>query len=74
MGLIRKTLSVGTLGVIAFRSKKEKLERADGSRRAFTPHRAMPDARKRILAVDVDAVQPAALECTRDGFEMREQV
>lgn len=29
MGLIRKTLSVGTLGIVSFRSKKEKLQRAE---------------------------------------------
>jgi hypothetical protein len=32
MGLIRKTLSVGTLGIVSFRSKKEKLQRAEQSR------------------------------------------
>jgi len=31
MGLIRKTLSVGTLGIVSFRSKKEKLRRAERS-------------------------------------------
>ena len=31
MGLIRKTLSVGTLGVVSFRSKKERLRRAERS-------------------------------------------
>src|SRR5687768_9167942 len=31
MGLIRKTVSVGTLGLIPFRSKKEKLRRAEQS-------------------------------------------
>ena len=29
MGVIRKTMSIGTLGIINFRSKKEKLERAE---------------------------------------------
>ncbi len=29
MGMIRKTLSVSTLGVVSFRSKKERLARAD---------------------------------------------
>ena len=29
MGVIRKTASIGTLGIINFRSKKEKLERAE---------------------------------------------
>jgi len=32
MGIIRKTASVGTLGIISFRSKKEKLRRADKAR------------------------------------------
>jgi len=31
MGLIRKTVSVGTLGLVSFRSKKEKLRRAEFS-------------------------------------------
>ena len=31
MGLIRKTLSVGTFGVVSFRSKKERLRRAERS-------------------------------------------
>ncbi len=31
MGLIRKTLSVGTLGIVSFRSKKERLRRAERS-------------------------------------------
>lgn len=34
MGLIRKSLSVGTFGFVAFRSKKEKLRRAERSQRA----------------------------------------
>jgi hypothetical protein len=33
MGVVRKTLSIGTLGVVSFRGKKEKLRRADRSRR-----------------------------------------
>ena len=33
MGIIRKTLSIGTLGTINFRSKKEKLRRAERSLR-----------------------------------------
>ena len=32
MGVVRKTLSVATLGVVSFRSKKEKLRRADRAR------------------------------------------
>ena len=29
MGLIRKTVSIGTLGIVPFRSKKEQLRRAE---------------------------------------------
>ena len=29
MGIIRKTMSVGTLGLVSFRSKKEKLRKAE---------------------------------------------
>jgi hypothetical protein len=32
MGVIRKTLSIGTLGAVSFRSNKEKLRRAERSR------------------------------------------
>jgi hypothetical protein len=32
MGLIRKTVSIGTLGIVPFRSKKEKLRRAEAGR------------------------------------------
>src|SRR3954464_5317711 len=33
VGMIRKTLSVSTLGLVSFRSKKERLARADRQRR-----------------------------------------
>jgi len=32
MGVVRKTLSVGTLGLVSFRGKKEKLRRAERAR------------------------------------------
>ena len=31
MGMIRKTLSIGTLGLVNFRSKKEKLARSEAT-------------------------------------------
>ena len=40
---------------------------------SFAPHRAPRHARSGILAIDVEAVQAAALERAADGFEMREQ-
>jgi hypothetical protein len=45
-----------------------------GARRALTPHRAPRHARNRVVAIDVDAVQAAALERMADGFEMRQQI
>lgn len=41
MGLIRKTASISTLGLISFRSKKERLRRAEG---------AHADATRELLA------------------------
>ena len=57
MGLIRKTLSVGTLGVVSFRGKKEKLRRAERSQRdAETAleqeHAARASAEDRIAAAE----------------------
>src|SRR5258708_34242908 len=40
----------------------------------FAPDRAPRDARNRVLAIDVDAVEAAALKCVADRSEMREQV
>ena len=31
MGMIRKTMSIGTLGLVSFRSKKERLARAEAA-------------------------------------------
>ncbi|MGI8663379.1 MAG: hypothetical protein ACR2LQ_09250, partial [Acidimicrobiales bacterium] len=33
MGLIRKSASIGTLGIVSYRSKKEKLRRAERAHR-----------------------------------------
>src|SRR5271154_3330445 len=41
---------------------------------ALAPHRAPRHARNRILTIDVDAVQAAALQHPADGFEMRQQI
>src|SRR5258708_6151830 len=40
----------------------------------FAPDRAPRDARNRVLAIDVDAVEAAAFKCAADRSEMREQV
>ena len=57
MGLIRKTLSVGTLGLVSFRGKKEKLRRAERSQRAaesslLGEHQARITAEARIAAAE----------------------
>jgi hypothetical protein len=57
MGMIRKTMSVGTLGLVSFRSKKEKLRRAErSSRKAETAleaeHAARVSAESRITAAE----------------------
>ncbi len=57
MGMIRKTLSVGTLGLVSFRSKKEKLRRAERSRRQAetaleSEHAARVHAESRIEAAE----------------------
>jgi hypothetical protein len=53
MGVIRKTMSIGTLGIVNFRSKKEKLARAE---------RAMSDA---MSARDAEHL---AREVAESGF------
>ncbi len=57
MGVVRKTMSVGTLGVVKFRSKKEKLRRAERSRRDAEvalerEHSARAAAEERISAAE----------------------
>jgi hypothetical protein len=65
MGMIRKTLSVGTLGLVSFRSKKEKLRRAERSRhKAETEleaeHTARVSAESRIIAAEKRVKQARA--------------
>jgi hypothetical protein len=57
MGLIRKTLSITTLGLVDFRSKKEALERAEKSRQ-----KAVAELRKESGARKVDGKKVAAAE------------
>ncbi|MBK5222510.1 MAG: hypothetical protein JJE52_06490 [Acidimicrobiia bacterium] len=53
MGVIRKTLSIGTLGLVSFRSKKERLRRAEGEladaeRELEKEHKARDEADSRV--------------------------
>lgn len=55
MGMIRKTLSIGTLGLVSFRSKGEKLEQAEYALAAAEASREVETAAK------IEAQQMAAL-------------
>ena len=62
MGLIRKTASVATLGIIPFRSKKEKLRRAEKAHREAQvdlagEQAARAEADKRLVAAEKRARQ-----------------
>ena len=57
MGIIRKTASIGTLGIISFRSKKELLRRAEKGKRAAEAElereqTARSDADRRVSAAE----------------------
>jgi hypothetical protein len=71
MGVVRKTLSIGTLGVVSFRSKKEKLRRADRSRREAElaleqEHGAREAAETRVAAAE-KRVKHATAEAARNA-------
>jgi hypothetical protein len=71
MGIIRKTLSVGTLGIVPFRSKKELLRRAEKDRRAAEAaltkmeaaraevDRRLAEAQKRVKQAELTALHEA---------------
>lgn len=57
MGIIRKTVSIGTLGIVPFRSKRELLKRAEKDRRSaeaelHREHLARAEADRRIAAAE----------------------
>lgn len=57
MGMIRKTLSVGTLGLVSFRSKSEKLGRSEAKLGAMSAgldseHAAREEAESRATAAE----------------------
>ena len=69
MGLVRKTMSVGTLGLVSFRSKKEKLRRAEFSQHDAEAalereHEARLTAEVRSIAAE-KRVQKAKAEAAR---------
>jgi hypothetical protein len=71
MGIIRKTLSISTLGIVSFRSKKELLRRAEKDRRAAESEldreqAARVEADRRVAAAE-KRVQQAELTALREA-------
>lgn len=74
MGLIRKTVSIGTLGAVSFRSKKEKLERATRSRHEAEvaleeEHGAREAAETRVGRAE-NRLKRARVEAERNAHEL----
>ena len=69
MGLVRKTFSVATLGVVSFRSKKEKLRRAERSRRDaeidLQRERSARESAERRIAAAEERVKHATGEASQ---------
>ncbi len=71
MGIIRKTLSISTVGIVSFRSKKELLRRAEKDRRAAESEldreqAARLEADRRVAAAE-KRVQQAELTALREA-------
>jgi hypothetical protein len=71
MGIIRKTASIGTLGIVSFRSKKELLRRAEKGKRAAEAElereqAARSEADKRVSAAE-KRVQKAELAALHEA-------
>jgi hypothetical protein len=78
MGVIRKTMSISTLGIVSFRSKKELLRRAEKDRRAAEAalsqeHEARADADRRVTAAEkrVHEAELAALREARSAAKAK---
>jgi hypothetical protein len=77
MGLVRKTFSVGTLGLVSFRSKKEKLRRAEGARNDAElaleeEHHAREHAEVRVAAAE-KRVKHATAEAARTAHKLEKE-
>jgi hypothetical protein len=77
MGLVRKTLSVGTLGLVSFRSKKEKLRRADRARYdaeiALEQEHAAREAAELRVAAAEKRVKHTAAEAARSTRQLEKE-
>jgi hypothetical protein len=71
LGIIRKTVSISTLGIVPFRSRKELLKRAEKDRRAAEAelsreHAARAEADRRVVAAQ-KRVQQAELTALHEA-------
>jgi hypothetical protein len=78
MGLVRKTLSISTLGLVSFRSKKERLRRAEADLDAANEdlereHLARSGAEARIAAAEKRArsAELQTLKAAKDAAKLR---
>lgn len=79
MGIIRKTLSISTLGIVSFRSNKELLRRADKARRAAETEldreqsarseadRRVAEAERRVRLAELAALREAKSAARASG-------
>jgi hypothetical protein len=65
MGMIRKTMSIGTLGLVSFRSKKELLERSEWSRLEAEAKLNQEQAARLIAEARVEVAEKQAERATR---------
>lgn len=69
MGLIRKTLSISTLGIVDFRSKKELLRRAEKAQRAAQAQLAGVEAARAVTDQRLAAAEKRARDAERQALQ-----
>lgn len=65
MGMIRKTMSIGTLGLVSFRSKKELLERSESSRLEAEARLTDEQAARLVAEARVEVAEKQAEQASR---------
>jgi hypothetical protein len=67
MGIIRKTASISTLGIVKFRSKKERLRRAESARQSAADDLAAEQAARTAAEDRVAAAEKRARQAELDA-------
>jgi len=73
MGVIRKTASIGTLGMVNFRSKKEKLNRAERARDAEHLAREVAEASFSRVEGELRRLSSAETKAARQLARLRKR-